>query len=132
MNVKCPQCGKFALSTKASENEPSKLIACPSCNEKLARKFSQLLCEEIGRFKVCRVNKRNYNALIRNSKTKVCHSHDFCDANEVMLQACKNLGIIIEFEDDDDPARIMFNEAWTLAKANQFYLAETVQCPKQK
>ena len=89
--------------------------------EQLAKKFSQLLCDEIGKFKVCRVNKRNYNAKIRNSKTKVCHSHDFCDANEVMLKACRELDIGVNHEDYG-----FQDKAWTLAKENQFYLSETI------
>lgn len=93
--------------------------------EQLARKFSELLCKEIGRFKVCRVNKRNFNAKVRNSKTEVCHSHDFTDANEVMLAAREELGI--EFPDHDDEWKVL-SDAWGLAKENQFYLSETLPC----
>jgi hypothetical protein len=83
--------------------------------EKLAKKFSQLLIDEVGRFKVCRINRLN-----RNEKNKdICHSHDFTDANEIMLAAREELGI--EFPNHDDEWDVL-SEAWGLAKTNNFYI----------
>jgi hypothetical protein len=85
--------------------------------EELAKKFSKLLCDEIGKFKVCRVNKRNS----KETNSQICHSHDFCDANQVMIDAAE----LSEAElNDIDNLWEHFGEAWTLAKQNQFYLGD--------
>jgi hypothetical protein len=85
--------------------------------EKLAKKFSQLLIDEIGRFKVCRVNKRNS----RETNKHICHSHDFCDANQVMIDAS---GLSNAELDNIENLWEHFSEAWSLAKQNQFYLGD--------
>lgn len=53
----------------------------------------------------------------------VCHSHDYCDANMAMLQALGKV-MVCDGEPDitDEAVQAVFNEAWTIAKANNFYL----------
>ena len=48
--------------------------------DQIVRKFDQLLRRELG---------DNYQTVVELNKTsgQVCHAHDYCDANEVMLQA---------------------------------------------
>lgn len=53
---------------------------------------------------------------------RTCHSHDFCDANQVMLDAMDSLGIPyegIDWNDDNSVTRIV-NEAWTIVWAAEF------------
>ena len=83
--------------------------------EELAKKFSQCLIDEIGKFKVCRVNKRNS----KETNSQICHSHDFCDANQVMIDAS---GISDVELDSIENLWEHFSEAWTMAKTNLFYL----------
>ena len=49
----------------------------------------------------------------------ICHSHDFCDANEALLQAARNLGILPQIEDIDERCLVedIWDEAWNRAKA---------------
>lgn len=47
----------------------------------------------------------------------ICHSHDFCDPNQSMIDALATFGM--EFEPE---LCAPINEAWTLAKASGFSL----------
>lgn len=85
--------------------------------EELAKTFSFKLAEEIGKFKVCRVNRRNKN----DKDKRVCHSHDFTDANQVMIDALAEFG---EEPDLNVGFTKLIDDAWTLAKKNLFYLTE--------
>lgn len=50
----------------------------------------------------------------------VCASHDFCDANMVMDQACRNLGLSDLMDDEEslqnDELLNLWNKAWEIAK----------------
>lgn len=48
----------------------------------------------------------------------VCHSHDFIDTNETMLEAVDALGL--EWQADSHQFMRMVNDAWTLAKRRGF------------
>jgi len=83
----------------------------------LAIEFNAGLLACIGEEKfseVCRLNKAE-------SSDGICHSHDFCDANEVMLSVFEKHGLNFpEFpaSSDDAEARL-WNAAWDLAKQTQ-------------
>lgn len=84
----------------------------------LAQRFSELLKRVIGP-SIADVISRN--ALEENCD--VCHSHDFCDANEVMLQAWKDCGHDpddITGEDHADEARRLWQTSWDIAKEYDF------------
>ncbi len=49
---------------------------------------------------------------------QVCHSHDFCDANMVMLEALEALGGTFSASDEQQAALI--SEAWNIAKRCAF------------
>lgn len=86
--------------------------------EQLARKFSELLREEIGTMALQQVIDLNRE---EGTDSGVCHSHDFCDANMTMLMAQESLHII-QSEDPDDAHRWdLVNAAWETAKKNDFY-----------
>lgn len=94
---------------------------------KLAREFSVLLRERLSVEQMLVVVARNEIA-----EPGVCHSHDFCDANEVMLAASGRLGFG-GFDDqlDSDEGMALWNGAWNLAKANGFR-PEVIACPKPR
>jgi hypothetical protein len=79
----------------------------------LAAAFSRRLREEIP---------ANIDEVIPRNRAEadpnVCHSHDFCDANIVMHDACMALGY-----DALHPAAendTLWNDAWDIAKRNNF------------
>lgn len=57
----------------------------------IAARFASLLCAEIGAADFREVVRRNRTPRYRNSCS--CASHDFCDANMVMLDAFASFGI---------------------------------------
>jgi hypothetical protein len=87
--------------------------------EKLARLFSSYLVAEIGKFKICRVNILNKKEIKAN--TGICHSHDFTDANEIMLAAKEDLDL--QFKSQEKEWEFL-SGAWGLAKQNLFYLGD--------
>lgn len=44
--------------------------------------------------------------------TRICHSHDFCDANQAMLNALTDTGLSYD--------EALVNEAWSIAKRQGF------------
>ncbi|MDN8018151.1 hypothetical protein QZN08_27345 [Burkholderia multivorans] len=47
----------------------------------------------------------------------VCHSHDYCDANMLMLEVFEENNLSIE----DESNHALWNEVWDLAKKNEFF-----------
>lgn len=85
--------------------------------EQLAREFSRQLWAEIGSTKMKQVIQLNAN----EKNPSVCHSHDFCDANMVMLAAGSALKFWSEFSFDwEGPQVKLMNEGWALAKVLNF------------
>lgn len=94
---------------------------------KLAREFSAELVREIGTDKVRAAVKLNDE----NRGAAWCATHDYCDANEVMLTAFKTV-TGREFSLDFDETSPGFaqtekdcgltNDAWAEAKKNRFYI----------
>jgi hypothetical protein len=89
--------------------------------EKLAKEFAYVL-------KVWLSIDQQARVLILNKAEQnpsICHSHDFCDANQAMIDALKNIGIESDCQSDEQMALI--NEAWDIAKRNGFWFAKEVQ-----
>lgn len=92
-----------------------KVIITPALIESLAGKFSEVLKSWL--------SKSQINAAIKKNKTEAykncCASHDYCDANMTMFEA---FTAIVGFEIDlqSDNHLNLWNEAWDLAKANDF------------
>lgn len=85
--------------------------------ETLARKF----CEEINdRLDVLTLS----GVVARNRAEKnphICHTHDFCDANQLMIDALMALGMPEDaFDPQSEEQTHLINEAWTLAKLVEF------------
>ena len=81
--------------------------------EALAERFESRLREAIGPEALRKVAELNAAETIAG----VCHSHDFCDANEVMLLALEDLGLpspVDEVEAVRDEADAVVAEAWAI------------------
>lgn len=102
--------------------------------EKLAFEFSKQLKHEISLFNLDIVNARNS----KEGNSAICHSHDYCDANEAMLAAFETTfgrpcvlsgnGSTEQIESDCN----LWNVAWSLAKENKFYYSEFVSNQETK
>lgn len=81
--------------------------------QRLAGEFNRLLRDAIGGDNfdaVCQLN-------AKETDPNVCHSHDFCDANEVMLAAYQ--ATVGPMDLQSDTHRALWNAAWATAKALQ-------------
>lgn len=76
----------------------------------LARRFARQLAETVTPEQLDEINIRNAAEINEN----VCHSHDFCDANQVMLDA------FAEFDDSNEDHGWQFQLAWAIARDNEF------------
>lgn len=85
--------------------------------ELLAREFSKLLVQDLGKAVVLKINRLNRKELV----TGVCHTHDFCDANMTMKAAAKKIGLTLESSSRRDSE--IWNDAWSLAAKNGFYVS---------
>jgi len=85
--------------------------------EKLAREFSRILSTWLGADKLREVVKRNDDDVMN---PEVCHSHDFCDANEAMDRAARKMKIKIDAGSEWDAD--LWNRSWDMAKKNHFYI----------
>lgn len=107
------------------ENKMTTTTATP---EALAAKFSELLRAQFTRKQMAAVISRNR----RETNDKVCHSHDFCDANVVMDEAFKQ---VLGYSATDtgigdgtqqsggcmsDECLDLWNAAWAIAKKSEF------------
>ena len=94
--------------------------------EALAKAFSKQMRATLTADQLRDVNERN--AL--STSEHACESHDYCDSNQVMLDALEILGIDVE----NDPAAWdmvfsdegmgLLNKAWNIAKAAGFAMTE--------
>lgn len=76
---------------------------------RLAESFAELLEEALSPVRYERVLRLN----AKDSDFRICHSHDFCDANEVMAEAFKRTtGAEIDLQSDEDNA--LWNAAWSI------------------
>lgn len=84
----------------------------------LAQEFSKVLGNWLAPSQLREVTLRNS----RETNPNICHSHDFCDANMAMDQALKNLGAEAFPAEGgmSDEVVDLWNEAWDIAKANDF------------
>jgi hypothetical protein len=50
----------------------------------------------------------------------ICHTHDFCDANQVMIDVLTLCDI--EYNPQDDGQRELIDSAWRIAKGEDFHV----------
>ena len=73
----------------------------PHTDQSIADTFVRLLREELTPAQFVQMQHRNFG----EASTSVCHSHDFCDANMVMLAAFEEHGFTVDVDDEDHCAR---------------------------
>ena len=86
--------------------------------DKIARQFSIILREWLTPQQIDEVNRLNTPEII--NKSGICHSHDFCDANEAMGEAFR---AVIRREADlrSDEDLAIWSNAWRTAKYGMFF-----------
>lgn len=85
--------------------------------QNLSIQFSLLLQEQLGERDIDATIARNK----KQSDKNICHSHDFCDANEVMNEAFQKV-FGRELDSDSDFDASVWNNAWKQAKENNFFI----------
>jgi hypothetical protein len=76
----------------------------------LAKQFSAKLLEWIGSINMREVIKRNED----DRNKAICHSHDFCDTNQAMIDVLEENHIVdLDFD--------TVNIVWNIARANKFF-----------
>lgn len=97
---------------------------------KLAREFAAIIRYWLTPTELAKVNADNRAAGYSSS---TCATHDYCDANQAMIDAMEKLGIewIFAPEDDDpefdaklaakDEQGQLMDAAWDMAKKNDFW-----------
>ena len=83
----------------------------------LAREFAELLRDYLTAEQIAAVDATN-----AERKDNTCASHDYCDANEVMIEAF-HLTFGRDYTGDDYDTDIV-NEAWSEAKAKGYAKAD--------
>lgn len=100
-----------------------------SMAQRLSVRFSQILREWLSESEMAEVVARN----AAETNPQICHSHDFADPNQAMLDAAKDLGFR-EIDVLDGPLSSagidLWNAAWNLAKSNGFE-PDHVHCSDQ-
>jgi hypothetical protein len=79
----------------------------------LAKAFAEEINSQLTAEQVDQINVLNAAETDKN----ICHSHDFTDANQVMIDAMATLGM--EW-DNTEEINTLTNEAWEIAKRNEF------------
>lgn len=82
----------------------------------LARAFASLLEKAVSLEQMGEIMKRN---AVEPKDSGVCHSHDFVDANQIMLDALSALGHK-DYDPADEEMTSFINRAWTVARESGF------------
>lgn len=90
--------------------------------EKLSRAFAQNLLSEVGEEVLNEIVKLNE----QEQDERICHSHDFTDPNQIMIESYEQVIGEIQYNEDLSPLvqpyHILMQQAWTEAKNNKFYI----------
>lgn len=63
---------------------------------------------------LARIDQRNRD----ETDPRICHTHDFCDSNQAMIDAFARLGV--EYDTQSDAHHALGQQAWALAKKRGF------------
>lgn len=87
---------------------------------KLAKDFTQLMNDELSPEQISKVVELNQSEPIPFT----CHSHDFCDPNQVMIDAMAKQNE--EFDAQNYEQGCAINQAWDFAKKAKFDAAHLI------
>lgn len=94
----------------------------PTTNKPLPS--TEALAQEFAAHLLVCIGDTNFKEVIRRNPTygEACASHDFCDANVVMLEALQALAPHIDVDDvlSDNEIGTLWEEAWSHAKSTGF------------
>jgi hypothetical protein len=82
----------------------------------LARRFSAILKTWLTKKQMRTIIQRN----VADPDPKVCHSHDYCDPNEAMIEALDSMGI--RYRAGNTRVGSLIDRAWSLAKQEEFWI----------
>ena len=91
-------------------------------SRELARAFAQEMQRELGRDILLKIDALNAG----EENPGVCHSHDFCDSNQIMLDAIANMegdGVEVPGVDEilhDVRVAAIVDEAWHIVRRTGF------------
>ena len=85
--------------------------------ESLAREFSDAINALLLPEEVLEIVQRNRE----ETDPRICHTHDFCDANQVLLDVFMKHGMDIADEGGLDRWGRLWDESWKIAKASDFW-----------
>lgn len=86
--------------------------------EDLAREFSKALKLQLSEDELREIVRRNRAEM----HPRICHTHDFCDTNTILLKVFKKHGMDISDEGGTDRWGRLWDEAWNTAKAAEFWV----------
>lgn len=84
----------------------------------LAQEFSVALKTELPVGEMQEIVRRNRE----ESDPRICHSHDFCDANVVLHEVFMKYGMDVADEGGVEKWGALWNETWSKAKAAEFWI----------
>jgi hypothetical protein len=85
--------------------------------ESLAREFSDALNDLLSPEEIHEIVERNHG----ETNPRICHTHDFCDANVVLFDVFMKYGMNIAEEGGRDRWGQLWDDSWTIAKASDFW-----------
>ena len=91
----------------------------PPTPESLAREFSDALKGLLLPEEIREIVERNRE----ETNSRICHTHDFCDANVVLFDVFMKHGMDIADEGGRDRWGKLWDESWQMAKASDFWAA---------
>lgn len=108
------------IAREAHQREQNFLAANPQHRitvEQLAHAFARQLRDHLGEARLSHIDE--LNAGENESRPSVCHSHDFCDANQFLLDAYEDL---VGKEPDvlDEETGELLEAAFTMARKHGF------------
>jgi len=80
----------------------------------LAAAFSRILRDTLTAEELSDVRERN----AAEANPSICHSHDYCDANQCMIDALEIVGY--SYAGGNESQDALINDAWELALAGKF------------
>ena len=86
--------------------------------EQLAREFSDALKSQLSEDEMREIVRRNRT----ETAPRICHTHDFCDTNAVLLEVFNRHGMDVADEGGLDRWGRLWDEAWDKAKAEEFWI----------
>lgn len=86
---------------------------CTACIRKVANTFVKVLRRWLTPEQFAEMQRRNKV----ETDPQVCHSHDFCDANEAMMEAFTEHGLTADYDPDDAEHTALWNKVWEAAKS---------------